>query len=64
MLPTVSHAKELKFSKPQIHVDIDRDKAGELGIDMEDIATTLSVMLGEGYISRFSYKGESYDVIP
>lgn len=57
-------ANDLKFSKPQIHVDIDRDKAGELGIDMEDIATTLSVMLGEGYISRFSYKGESYDVIP
>ncbi|MBK6511620.1 MAG: efflux RND transporter permease subunit [Haliea sp.] len=57
-------ANNLKFSKPQIHVDIDRDKAGELGIDMEDIATTLSVMLGEGYISRFSYKGESYDVIP
>ena len=57
-------ANDLKFSKPQIHVDIDRDKAGELGIDMEDIATTLSVMLSEGYISRFSYKGESYEVIP
>jgi multidrug efflux pump len=57
-------ANDLKFSKPQIHVDIDRDKAGELGINMADIATTLSVMLGEGYISRFSYKGESYDVIP
>jgi multidrug efflux pump len=57
-------ANDLKYSKPQINVDINRDKAGELGIDMEDIATTLSVMLGEGYISRFSYKGESYDVIP
>ena len=57
-------ANDLKFSKPQIHVDINRDKAGELGIDMEDIATTLSVLLSEGYISRFSYKGESYKVIP
>lgn len=57
-------ANDLKFSKPQVHVDINRDKAGELGIDMEDIATTLSVLLSEGYISRFSYKGESYDVIP
>ncbi|MBK6739923.1 MAG: efflux RND transporter permease subunit [Haliea sp.] len=37
---TVSHAKEPEILKPQIHVDIDRDKAGELGIDMEDIATT------------------------
>ena len=57
-------ANDLKFAKPQIHVDINRDKAGELGIDMEDIATTLSVLLSEGYISRFSYKGESYKVIP
>ncbi len=57
-------ANNLKYAKPQVHVDINRDKAGELGIDMEDIATTLSVMLGEGYISRFSYQGESYDVIP
>jgi multidrug efflux pump subunit AcrB len=56
-------ANDLKFSKPQVHVDINRDKAGELGIDMEDIATTLSLLLSEGYISRFSYKGESYDVI-
>ena len=31
---------------------------------MEDIATTLSVLRSEGYISRFSYKGESYKVIP
>ncbi len=51
-------------SRPLIHFDINRDKAGELGIDMADIATTLSVMQSEGYISRFSYKGESYDVIP
>lgn len=57
-------ASDLKYAKPQIKVDIDRDKAGELGISMADIATTFSIMLGEGYISRFSYEGESYDVIP
>lgn len=57
-------ANDLKYSKAQIIVDIDRDKAGELGVSMADIAVTLSVMLGEGYINRFSYEGESYDVIP
>jgi multidrug efflux pump len=57
-------ANDLKYSKPQIHIDINRDKAGELGIEMADIATTLSVLLSEGEISRFSYKGESYKVIP
>ncbi len=57
-------ASDLKYAQPQIRVDINRDKAGELGVSMADIATTLSVLLGEGYINRFSYQGESYDVIP
>ncbi len=57
-------ASDLKYANPQVEVTIDRDKAGELGISMEDIATTLSVLLGEGYVNRFSYQGESYDVIP
>jgi len=57
-------ASDLKYGEPQIIVDIDRDKAGELGVSMEDIGTTLSMLLGEGYINRFSYEGESYKVIP
>lgn len=54
---------DLKYSEPQVKIDIDRDRAGELGISMADIGTTLSAMLGEGYINRFSYEGESYKVI-
>jgi len=57
-------ANDLKYSQPQVVVEIDRDKAGELGVSMADIATTLAAMLGEGYINRFSYEGESYKVIP
>ncbi len=57
-------ANDLKYSQPQVVVEINRDKAGELGVSMEDIAITLSAMLGEGYINRFSFEGESYKVIP
>ncbi|TGD74743.1 multidrug efflux protein [Mangrovimicrobium sediminis] len=57
-------ASDLKYAQPRVQVDIDRDKAGELGVTMAQIATTLSVLLGEGYINRFSYQGESYDVVP
>lgn len=56
-------ASDLKYAEPQVRVDIDRDRAGELGISMADIGTTLSAMLGEGYVNRFSYEGESYKVI-
>ena len=55
---------DLAFDNPTVHVDIDRAKANDLGIRMDDIATTLSVLLGENYVNRFNLQGRSYDVIP
>jgi multidrug efflux pump len=55
---------DLKFSKPEIVVDIDKDKAGLMGINMQDIGSGLSVMYGGNYINRFSREGQSYEVIP
>jgi hydrophobe/amphiphile efflux-1 (HAE1) family protein len=56
--------KELKFTRPEITVSIDRDKAARLGISMQSIGDTLAIMLGEADINRFSMKGRSYKVIP
>ena len=55
---------ELRFDKPETDILIDRDKAASLGISMRDIATTLSTMLGNGSLNRFSLDGRSYKVIP
>ncbi|HEV2332679.1 MAG TPA: efflux RND transporter permease subunit, partial [Gammaproteobacteria bacterium] len=55
---------DLKFSSPQLNIDIDRNKAQQLGISMQDAANTLSVMLGGGYLNFFSLEGRSYQVIP
>ena len=55
---------DLKFSSPQLNVDIDRNKAQQLGINMQDAANTLSVMLGGGYLNFFNLEGRSYKVIP
>ena len=55
---------DLKFSSPQINIDIDRNKAQQLGISMQDAANTLSVMLGGGYLNFFNLQGRSYQVIP
>lgn len=55
---------DLRFDQPQLVVKIDRDKAGELGVSMADIATTLSTMMSEGYVNFFSLDGYSYQVIP
>ena len=54
----------LDFNRPEIGVNIDRQRAARLGISMRDIGHTLSVMLGEAEINRFNLQGRSYKVIP
>lgn len=56
--------KSVEFSTPRTTLVIDRDRAGDLGISMSDIARSLSTLLGEGYVNRFNLKGRSYKVIP
>lgn len=56
--------RDLKIDRPMGRVDIDRDKAAELGLTMADIAETLAVFLSEGYVNRFTTQGRSYRVIP
>ncbi len=55
---------DLKFTKPEIRIDIDRDKAAQMGISMEAIGSSLSTLLGEGWLNRFAVQGRSYKVIP
>ena len=57
-------ASDLRFDKPVLQVEINRDKAAELGISAREIGNTLALMLGEDNTSRFSLQGRSYKVIP
>jgi HAE1 family hydrophobic/amphiphilic exporter-1 len=55
----------LKLNKPELRVLIDRDRAGDLGVDTSDIATSLRLMVGgEEEASRFrdEQTNEDYDV--
>ncbi|MFK8049820.1 MAG: efflux RND transporter permease subunit [Halioglobus sp.] len=54
----------LEFTRPELGVNIDRERAARLGISMQDIGETLAVMLGEAEINRFAMEGRSYKVIP
>ena len=56
--------KSLKFSRPEVTVSIERAKAARLGVSMQAIGDTLSIMLGESEVNRFSIEGRSYKVIP
>jgi multidrug efflux pump len=54
---------DLAFDSPEAHINIDRAKAGQLGITMAEIADTLAVLVGENYVNRFNWHDRSYDVI-
>ncbi|MCQ4281265.1 multidrug efflux RND transporter permease subunit [Pseudomonas stutzeri] len=54
---------DLAFDKPEIVVEIDREKAAQMGVTMEDLGLTLATLLGESEINRFTIEGRSYKVI-
>lgn len=56
--------KSTEIALPLTRLIIDRDRAGDLGVDMDEFGTTLSTLLGGGYVSRFNQGGRSYEVIP
>ena len=57
-------SQSLDFTRPEITVDIDRELAARLEISMQDISSTLAMMLGEAEVNRFTREGRSYKVIP
>lgn len=48
---------------PQLHVDIDRDKAYALGVDFADISSLLSTALGTRYVNDFPNQGRMQRVM-
>ena len=54
---------DLRMNTPELRVDVNRDKLGDLGIPVETVGRTLQTMLGGSQITRFKKDGEQYDVI-
>lgn len=54
---------DLKLNKPRLKVDVNREKAATLGIDVATLGRTLETMLGGRQVTRFKREGEQYDVI-
>ena len=52
----------LSMRKPEIQVNIDRERAMDLGIPVQMIANTLSVLVGGQIVSSFREGTEQYDV--
>ena len=55
----------LKLDKPELRVEIDRERAANLGVDTQDIASALRIMVGgDDRVTRFRDESmnEDYDV--
>jgi multidrug efflux pump len=54
---------DYKETWPQLLVNIDKNRAADLGVSISDIGRTLETMLGQRRVSTFLDKGQEYDVI-
>ncbi len=54
---------DYKETKPQVEVNIDYDRAAQLGVRIETIGRTLETMLGSRRVTTYLDRGEEYDVI-
>lgn len=52
----------LAIRKPELRVKVDRKKASDLGIRIEDVATSLRTLVGGEKVSRYKEGADQYDV--
>ncbi len=52
----------LSVRKPELRAVINRERASELGIQVEDIASTLGLLVGGEPVSKYKEEDEQYDV--
>jgi multidrug efflux pump len=54
---------DLRLNTPEVRVQINRDKLGDVGVNVDTVGRTLETMLGGRQVTRFKRDGEQYDVI-
>ncbi len=59
----VSPDTDLKLTLPELAVEVDRDRAADLGVSVDVIGRTLETMLGGRQVTRYKQDAEQYDVI-
>ena len=54
---------DLKLNKPELKIDLDRDKVANVGLSVDEVGRTLETMLGGREVTRFKRNGKQYEVI-
>jgi multidrug efflux pump len=54
---------DLKFNKPELRINVDRLKASELGVSVNDVSQTLQLALSNRNLGYFTKEGKQYQVM-
>ena len=54
---------DLKFNRPELRISVDRLKASQLGVSVEDISSTLNLALSNRRLGYFTKEGKQYQVL-
>ena len=53
---------DLRLNKPEVRVDIDRDLADDLRVDVRNIADNFNILFGGQDVAKFKEGGNQYDI--
>ncbi len=59
----VSADVDLRLNKPELSMEVDRDRAADLGVPVETIARAVETAMGGRSVTQFKRNGEQYDVV-
>ena len=59
----VSADVDLRLNKPELSMEVDRDRAADLGVPVETIARAVETAMGGRTVTQFKRNGEQYDVV-
>ena len=54
---------DLRLNKPELFIQVDRDRAADAGVAVDQVARTVETMLGGRQVTRYKRDAEQYDVI-
>jgi multidrug efflux pump len=59
----VSVDTDLRLNKPEISMDVDRERAADMGVPIDNIARAVETMMGGRQVTRYKREGDQYDVM-
>ncbi|WP_353131758.1 efflux RND transporter permease subunit [Limnohabitans sp.] len=59
----VSVDTDLRLNKPEISMEVDRERAADMGVPVDQIARAVETMMGGRQVTRYKREGDQYDVI-